>query len=315
VAKDLILTYATDVEYSSLRRLIVSARRVCPPELVDIVVIINPLGDQFAELAERYNVQLFPCNSLWKEIRPHLPLRIFCRLLLAATKVMDRYPRLFGSPQACGHVHRTLAAPWQHAIPQRHFIFHNILQLRSNYRMVFLTDARDVVVQANPFSLLDEDKLHVFLQEKEVFGEDNIDTIWARKVLGPVSASRLSGKAVSCCGTTIGGRGMVLTYLQMMTSSILQHEFNVVDQVIHNAIIYLGYPQEQLVSHRNREGTVITLSGVSASDVELTATELRVDRRVVPVVHMYDRIPEINEFFCALYPDDLLFTAPPAYNG
>jgi hypothetical protein len=300
--KDLILSYATDIQFDDLRRLIVSARRFCPPEQVDIIVIINPLGDRFAQLADEYDVQLFPCSSIWKQIRPYKPLRLFYRLVLIAATFMEKHPGLFGSPEVCPLVHRTLAAPWLHASSQRYMIIEDLLRVRSTYRMVFLTDARDVVLQANPFESIDEEKLHVFLHEHEVYGEQNLDTTWINNILSPSVVSQLNGKPVSCCGTTIGGRQIILKYLEKMTSAILRYQYNLVDQAPHNEIIYLDFPPDRIVIHRNSEGAVLTLAGMTSADVELTEKDVRLHGKVVPVVHMYDRVKEINELFCRLYP-------------
>jgi len=300
--KDLILTYATDIGYANLRRLIVSARRFCSPEAVDIIVIINPMGNCFAELADEYHVQLVPCSSVWKEIGPYPLLRSFYRLILVCASFMAKYPQLFGSADVCSHIHRTIAGPWLHASCQRYTIIQAILQVRTTYRMVLLTDARDVIFQANPFQFLDEDKLHVFLQHNVIYGDDNLDTVWARSVLGASVANRLTGKAASCCGTTFGGRQILLAYVDAMISTILKYKFSVVDQVPHNMIAYFGLPSTHVVFHSNEDGAVLTLGGMNLEQVELTSTDLRIRGRVVPVVHMYDRIREINEFFCTLYP-------------
>jgi len=167
--------------------------------------------------------------------------------------------------------------------------------------MVFLTDARDVIVQANPFDSLDEEKLHVFLQANEIYGDKNIDTAWIHRVLGAATADRLQGKRVSCCGTIIGGRRIVAKYLEQMTAAIIAHKVRVIDQAIHNKIVHLDFPSQSLVMHRNHEGAVLTLGGMSVNDVELTSETLRLHGRVIPVVHMYDPVKKINEFFCDLY--------------
>jgi hypothetical protein len=302
MTKDLILSYATDIQFDDLRRLIVSARKFCPSDQVDIVVIINSLGDRFAELADEHDVQLFSCYSVWKQIRPYKPLRLFYRLVLGAATFIDRHPGLFGSPEVCNLVHRTLAAPWLHASCQRYIIAEDLLRVRSTYRMVFLTDARDVVLQANPFDSLDPEKLHVFLHQHEIYGEQNIDSTWLTSVLGSARACQLKGKVVSCCGTTIGGRRILLTYLKKMISSILQHQFHVLDQVPHNEIIYLDFPPDEIVIHPNADGEVLTLAGMTSADVDLTENDVRLQGKLVPVVHMYDRVKEINDLFYRLYP-------------
>jgi hypothetical protein len=305
MSKDLILTYATDVEFSGLQHLIASARKVCPTDQVDIVVIINPMGDKYAELADKYDVQLLPCNSVWKQIRPHKPLRLFYRLILASITFMKENPKIFGSAEVYHHVHRVLATPWQHAIVQRHFVYEDFLRIRSTYRMVLLTDARDVIFQANPFEALDENKLHVFLQHNEVYGQQNLDTTWVNDVLGTSVADQLRGKFSSCCGTVIGGRRVLIDYLKMMTDEILRHQFYVIDQAIHNKIIHLDFPPDRIVLHPNTDGVVLTLGGMGLEDIELTAGDLKFKGQIVPIMHMYDRIKEINDFVCNLYPDDL----------
>jgi hypothetical protein len=170
--------------------------------------------------------------------------------------------------------------------------------------MVFLTDARDVVLQANPFDSLDPEKLHVFLHQHEIYGEQNIDSDWLTSVLGSARAGQLKGKVVSCCGTTIGGRRILLTYLEKMIASILRHQFKVLDQVPHNEIIYIDFPADEIVIHPNTDGEVLTLAGMTSADVELTESEVRLNGKVVPVVHMYDRVKEINDLFCRLYPNN-----------
>jgi hypothetical protein len=227
---------------------------------------------------------------------------LFYRLVLGAATFMDKYPGPFGSKEVCRLVHRALALPWLHASCQRYLIGQDLLRVRSTYRMVFLTDARDVVLQANPFESLDEKKLHVFLHQHEIYGDHNIDTDWINEFLDPSTVSRLMGKAASCCGTTIGGREIILKYMEKMIALILKYQFKLVDQAPHNEIIYLDFPRDEIVIHENTEGVVLTLAGMTSADVELTENDVRLQGRVVPVVHMYDRVKEINELFCRLYP-------------
>src|ERR1700678_3666530 len=140
--KNLILSYATDVRFDDLRRLIESARRFCPPDEVDIVVIINPLGPKFHRIAEQYGVELMPCNSVWKEIRNSNQMKLFYRLVLALAERFERFPAIFGRQETTRIVHRTVAYPWLHAIVQRHLAYESFVHVRSNYQMIFLTDAR-----------------------------------------------------------------------------------------------------------------------------------------------------------------------------
>jgi hypothetical protein len=296
--KDLILSYATNADYDGLRRLIVSARRFCPADEVDIVIIINPMGERYARLAEEYGVQLYPCNSIWKEIRPSKQMRIFYRLLLGLAEGFERYPALFGSKDISNAVYRVLAYPWCHAQTQRYLAFEEFLRVRCTYRMVFLTDARDVVFQGNPFHDLDPDKLHTFLQTKaETYGLENVDTQWFRAVFGQHALEHVKGKIATCCGTTTGGYAPMMEYLAQMSACILAHRLTPLDQAIHNKIVYSDYPQDLLAFHDNDAGVVLTLGGMSSNDFELDENGLRIQGRLIPVIHMYDRIDVTKAYF------------------
>ena len=78
-------------------------------------------------------------------------MKLFYRLILALAERFERYPQIFGKSETSNYVYRTIAYPWLHAIGQRHLAYEAFLQVRSNYRMIFISDARDVILQGNPF--------------------------------------------------------------------------------------------------------------------------------------------------------------------
>jgi hypothetical protein len=300
--KDLILSYATYANYSDLNVFFRSARRFCRPEEVDIVVIINPMGNSYAELSDRYEVQLIPAYSIWREVRTSTQAKLLYRVVLRLAEWYARHPAIFGNPEVLRAIHRTISHPWIYAQAQRFLSFEDFLRVRSTYNMILLTDARDVVFQQNPFSGLSPKKLHVALQNPtEIYGSDNVDSRWMREVIGRECLEKLRGKIASCCGTTIGGYAVVMEYLEKLTSTILEKKYRAVEQPMHNEIVYLKFPSDAIVLHDNLEGPFITLGGMSADQLELSDTELRVRGRLVPVVHMYDRIPETKALFGGLY--------------
>lgn len=311
MSKDLILTYATDVGFDNLSRLLVSARRFCSPDEVDIVVVINPLGQRYDQLASQTKAELMPCNSVWKEIRNSKQMRLFYRLVLAMAERFERYPAIFGRSEASRCTYRTIAYPWIHAQAQRYLAFEAFLQIRCNYRMIFLTDARDVILQGNPFQDLDETKLHAFCHEpSDAYvsssaldaGSHNLDSKWVREAFGKSILDQLSGRLVVCCGTTIGGRQVMMEYLARMTGLILAHKYIPLDQAISNVVLQLEMATDDVAFHKNREGIVLTLAGMDAKDLSFVDGEIRIDDRALPVVHMYDRTRETDAFVKALYP-------------
>jgi hypothetical protein len=311
MSKDLILSYATDVRFDDLKRLLESARRFCPPEEVDIVVIINALGPKYHSLAEEHKVELIPCNSVWKEIRNSRQMRFAYRLILGLAEQFERFPAVFGSVELGRYVHRTLAYPWIHAQAQRYIAFEAFLKIRCNYRMIFLSDARDVVLQGNPFGKLDETKLHAFCHEPaDAYitsdaldaGGENLDSKWVRYVFGKSVLDRLQGKLVICCGTTFGGWDVMMRYLACMTREVMEHKYTPLDQAISNIVQQLEMKPEDVVLHKNGEGIVLTLAGMDPKTLDFVDGEIRYRGCAAPVVHMYDRLPETNAFDQTLYP-------------
>jgi hypothetical protein len=300
--RDLILSYATHAKRCDLNAFFASARRFCDPDAVDIVVIINPMGMEYAHLADKYDVQLYPANSIWREIRDARNIRLFYRLVLRLMETIERYPVFFGSPQTVDAVHRSISHPWIYAQAQRFLSFEDFLNVRSTYRMIMLTDARDVVFQQCPFIGLDYHKLHVALQTSgEIYGADNLDSRWMKEVLGLRSLARLRGKVASCCGTIIGGYPVIMDYLSKLSRMIIAHKYRPVEQPMHNQIIHFDIPPDRVLFHDNAAGPFITLGGMSADELELGESDLRMRGRLVPVVHMYDRIPETKALFERLY--------------
>jgi hypothetical protein len=129
-----------------------------------------------------------------------------------------------------------------------------------------------------------------------------LDSEWVQQVFGNDVLDRLQGRFVACCGTTIGGREAIMDYLARMTKAILRYKYRPLDQAISNMILHLEIPPEQVVFHKNGEGSVLTLEGMDEKEIHLEDGEMRFNGRATAVVHMYDRMPETDAFVKELYP-------------
>lgn len=286
--KDLIVSYATNVAAEDFTRLVVSARASVSRRDADIVVLTNPDARVPSRLATDLAVELLPVSSTWSPTG-HKVLRLLWRLVFESLErqKIDRPP--------FAQLHRTLTSLWAHPILARHFAYLDLLQLRPHYRMVLLSDARDVVFQSNPFVGLSPDKLHVFLQDPSIaYGGDNIDTRWYRGTFGDAALAQVRGKPVVCAGTILGGAAAVIKLLHAMVRHVLAHKRGGIDQAILNFILANEFRAEELVVHENLGPTVLTLGDVPNGVFRLQGDEVRVGDHVPAILHQYDRVSDVQ---------------------
>ncbi|MGB5961798.1 MAG: hypothetical protein WBG73_14110 [Coleofasciculaceae cyanobacterium] len=300
--KDVILSLATNLQFSDYARFLLSARKFCSPETTDIVLLVQPMEPQFVELANELKVTLLPTCSLWREIGSNLILKAMYRgLLIALEKGASG-----SSKQAYQPVYRAATSNWIHPICGRHFLYHDFLEANPLYRCVLLCDSRDVIFQSNPFSEVNPDVLNVFEQDRSMaYGGKNLDSQWFADILGNDLLNAVKGKTTICAGTIMGSPEILLKHSKLMEKEILAHKYKPIDQPMHNKIVYLDWPQELLEIHSNLSGLIFTIAETSDSDYEIKDNQLVINNKVVPVLHQYDRVPKLKSMVNSLYPNAL----------
>ena len=296
-SRNLILSLATNLNFNDYARFIRSARRFCSAETTDIVLLVEPMEPRYLELADRLQVKLIPISNFSRVVHRNLPLKIAYRLWLLLLQTGVKL-NLAGFEQ----IQRDATAAWIHPICSRHFFGFDYLSVNSNYRCVFLADSRDILFQDNPFDRVDPDVLNVFEHDPVLsFGLKNIETEWVNRVLGASFLNKLEGKVALCCGTTMGSPEVILKYLGLMEQEILLHRFNVIDQVIHNKLAYLDLPKSFVKVHSNFSGLVLTLGEMSEDAYEVVDRQVKLNGEIVPVLHQYDRVPNLNAMIEQMY--------------
>jgi hypothetical protein len=303
--KDLILSvfmYDTFVEGAA--RFLVSVREFCPAETTDIVLFVKPQVDpKFAEFARSLQVQLIPIRSLHNEICQGFFLKTVYRLFMGTLELGAK-----AGAKGFDPVYRAVASSWFHTTNARYFAYQDFLNVNSNYRCVLLSDSRDVVFQANPFPHVDPNIVHVFEHDPSIiFGDEDInrgglDTQWTIGLYGKKIANDLKGKPVTCVGTIMGSPEVLLNYMAIMETEILSHKRGTLEQPIQNKLIYLDLPNELFRIHPNSDGLILTLHAVDSKTYEVNETQVKVNGKVVPILHQYDRIPNLESLFEGLYP-------------
>jgi hypothetical protein len=188
-----------------------------------------------------------------------------------------------------------------HLFYRRHLLYLQYLRRHgAEYDRVFLTDCRDVYFQTDPFSWEPERGVHFFLEETpNKIGQCPHNRRWISSQFGREMLDQLKDETVSCAGTTFGDIASLSEYLSLMVSvsmkalSLKEHDG---DQGIHNFILKTQQLRSKVIVHDNREGPVMTLGVMRMADVRFNAQGLVVNAagQVVPVLHQYDRIPELK---------------------
>ena len=292
--KDVILSYATNISYEDFARLVRSARAHVPAARADLVIITNAQSPRFAELAAELEVELLPAPpSVWKAVQSSRVLRILFRGLFSFFEVSERVAK---PPQSWQVVQAALTGMWAHPINGRHFAYLEFFALRPDYRMVLLTDARDVVFQGDPFEpALDPGKLHAFLQDEGlVYGQKNVDTDWYVHVYGNAGLAKVTGKPIACAGTIMGGTAIIHRLIEEMIGDLVNHKRGSVDQAVYNSILH-GRLNPVVQFHPNLVSTVLTFGDVAEDRFTIVGDEVRVAGKVPAVLHQYDRCQPVRE--------------------
>jgi len=159
---------------------------------------------------------------------------------------------------------------------------------RDRYHSVMLSDVRDVVFLADPFSFDVGDAAWFFLENESLRLRDQTNNRgWLIGAYGEAAFEAIGDCPISCSGLTIGSADAMLGYLELMVDELagLSRQFKGMDQGVHNHLLHNGLVPRAHVAP-NAEGPVLTV-GIMDGD---EASKLLHDRRaVVKVVHQYDR--------------------------
>jgi hypothetical protein len=302
--KDLIMGYATNSKFDDFYRFVASIRQHCSPDKVDVVVFINALGNEFAKVALEKNITLIPVENVWRWVTSSKILNLFYYAKMLGLKVLIRVSS--GSDRTyLEEDYRNTIAHWVHPLAGRWIAYHTFLNVNSSYRMIMTSDVRDVVFQASPFDGLDSKMLHVFEQEGIYYGQqykENIDTKWFGTVYGKKILAEMLGKATLCAGVVLGGNSPMMQFLESMMLEVQRHPRKPLDQAMFNKVIHSQSPDNQVMRHNLKSGSVLTLCGDHGRFWEIYADIVMVDARIVPVIHMYDRDSRTKELFLSKIP-------------
>jgi hypothetical protein len=221
--------------------------------------------------------------------------------------VVHRYlPRMVAAIASNSKTRRRLfhnASAWFHPVmSERHFLYRNYLQsVGIVYSHVILSDVRDVIFQTNPDLWYSAAALNSFLEPPGVtLAGESHNAYWIRRLYGTSTLAAIGHHRVSCAGVVHGTLDGITTYLDASTAELSRHTTTVAgengfDQGVHNFLLR-SRGLEGVHVWENGEGLVLNMHGLSLNHGNVRSDGIVVDAtgRVIPVLHQYDRHPELG---------------------
>lgn len=194
-----------------------------------------------------------------------------------------------------------------HPVVSRFAGFDILLRERPWVRNALLTDVRDVVFQSDPFAP-EVTGLEFYAECDTPLKTHDFNMKYLRAVAGDCFADNIGNKACICVGTVLGPREALSRFcrLILMLGAIPRSEIGGAfgaDQASCNLAVHLGLIEGQVFANHSR---VATLGMVPADQMSLVDGVIRnPDGSASPVVHQYDRHPELMTAMWQAWAGDL----------
>ncbi|MCZ6782483.1 MAG: hypothetical protein O7G30_04150 [Proteobacteria bacterium] len=220
----------------------------------------------------------------------------------ASTKQRQRRARLWRRVSRLGRGPARRSSFWLLQVQVfRFFLYQRYLERAGgDYGRVLLTDVKDVVFQADPFASGGSRGIDAFQETNRLALRDEpTNRRWMEQLFGESAVAELGDFPILCSGTILGDPESLVAYvdrfLQALRGAYQMWDLGV-DQGVHNYVVRKGLVSDCRIVP-NGEGSVLTLGSGSEDEFGVDG-EGRITNgagRVVPVVHQYDRHPELVE--------------------
>ncbi len=210
-------------------------------------------------------------------------------------------------------VHPTAVVGWQpHAVMTRFATFLHLLERYPHAANALITDVRDVVFQAEPFSPPPVG-LEVYVEfEGHGLGDHAFNMKYLTALVGEAIVENLTDKPCICVGTVMGVREEIERFCRvlLMLAAIPRSEIGGAfgaDQAACNLAVHMGLVTATVQPNFGRVATLGMTDGTT-----LSAREGRVvnpDGSISPIVHQHDRHPSLEQAVHARWGQDMVHHA------
>ena len=289
--KNLILGFATNITSDAAAIFLRSARAAHPESEVDIVLITNDTL-QLDKLAHETSAELVKTTSTYGRPVGRMD-RYTRRILIEVLRRLSRSRFSRFSPEfSAGYF--ALMEAWQHPHIIRWNAYRDFLSFRRNYANVALCDVKDVVFQASAFDDLQKEAVIIGEDSEPMSGNDE-NSQWIIRAFGRKIWSRFEGKTPLCVGVIVGPASAIQRMVEEFHAEFFAAPFGKVEQALFNRMYFEGSFSVDIQALTN-PGRIATLSGEGGRNSVICENGVILDshsKAAFPVVHMYDRFPDI----------------------
>jgi len=294
--------FATNIKAERIEVFAKTLRQIYRPDECDVVVYTNAAPQDVAAVAERYAVELvYTANNYGPTLGK--VSKLLSRAIVYSTKTLAAASRPIAAlGPVFGDLYPALLKLWHHPHFVRWFCYQEFLRVHREYDKVLLSDVKDVAFQATFFDFFQVPKLLFFEQDQEYDGE-NIDSQWYRAAYGEAEFEKVKGSPSLCIGTVLGDRDSIESFVDRIVAEILRRPYGRIEQTVLNKLHHSdGFQGLPVQAVKNAVGPVLTLSCYYTESLfALEPRGLRGnDGRIVPIIHMYDRIPRTLAHFSGI---------------
>ena len=284
---NLILTIVQKLEYPALAPFLQSLRQTgFRGQVVFFVCGVSPVT---IERLHSAGVRTIPFK--YTSIRHRHPILILWPMWRWLFRVMRDDP---ARRRMARHVFNLFFLRW--------LLYEDFLQAEGEqFENVLMTDCRDVVFQRDPFAEPNPSGICFYLEpESQTIGSCPVNQQMLRECFDEQMVRQMADCRIACAGTTLGTLEAVKAYLQrMVKESYCVRKMALVpgaDQGLHNYLVHRGMlPQAHIIE--NAAGAVFTMGVAPTTQFRFNSADevVRSDGGVIPVLHQYDRHPEVRQ--------------------
>jgi hypothetical protein len=200
----------------------------------------------------------------------------------------------------------------------RILVYYNfLLENRDSYSTVLVADVRDVVFQQDPFSFDWPNKLCVFFENAGLrIGNSNWNAIWMIMGFGVSVFYELKDNTIACFGTVLGPVEEMIPCFERMLARLAKTAVAMqwgVEQAVYNYLI-LKREIPEFCTFTSEDGPIVTIGRVKYVDRNEQGLCINSKGEVYHVVHQYDRLQELNDFYSKRFGDTEDVNAPSVFS-
>jgi hypothetical protein len=179
-----------------------------------------------------------------------------------------------------------------------------LLENRSKFTRVFLTDVRDVALQGDIFAEIDQPGLHCFMEDPAWTCDERFNKYILTTNYGEAVAAEFADKRIICSGTTLGGSEDIIRYIVTLMN----------ERGLEKMVKAGGIPDEQgphnYIFHKDKLPHTKQENGDGVATICLTHPDqikilddgrISVYGKTPAVIHQWDRHPNLVEHYNNIY--------------